>query len=79
MIGDIDPGVLWELTKSRQRDDLRAAAADRFFAQAHPRGPGLLEQLSLAVGDHLIALGLRLKQRYGQQSSAAHLYGRSSA
>ena len=70
MMGDVDPGVLWEFAKSRHGDDLHAAAARRASKQARPRGPRLRHRVALAVGDHLIALGLTIKQRNPDLSQA---------
>lgn len=73
MIGDVDPGVLWEYAKGRHSDFLQAAAADRWSHLGRPRGPRLGQRLALALGDQLIALGLRLKQRYDPRPASGHL------
>ena len=75
MMGDVDPGVLWELAKMRHGEHLRDAAADRSFRQGRSSGLGLRHRLTVAVGEHLIALGLRLKQRHDPQPAPGHLYG----
>ena len=78
MTADIDPAILWELAKSRHREDLRVVEADRTVRQAHLREPDLRYRMIVALANQLIALGLRLKQRYEPQPASGHLYRSSS-
>ena len=75
MMGDVDPGVRWKLAKMRHGAHLRDAAADRSFRRRRSSGPRLCHRLTVAVGEHLIALGLRLKQGHDPQPARGHLYG----
>ena len=75
MTGDVDPGVLWEHAKVRHREYLRDAAADRLFRHVRSSGPGPRHRLTVAVGDQLIALGLRLRQRHDPHPAPGHPYG----
>ena len=77
MTGDVDPGVLWEHAKVRHGEYLRDAAADRLVRHGRSGGPWPRHRLAVAVGDHLIALGLRLRQRHDPHPAPGHLYGRS--
>ena len=77
MMGDLDPGVLWELAMGRHEAYLRQAETDRVSKRLHRPAPSLRERVTVAVGDHLITLGLSLKRQYDPQPSPGHLYGRS--
>ncbi len=78
MIGDLDSGVMWRLAMDRHDAYLRQAETDRVSERLRRPGPSLRERATVAVGDHLIALGLRLKRRYDPQPAAGRLYGRST-
>ena len=77
MMGDLDSGVLWELAMDRHEAYLRQAEAARVSNRLHRPGPSLRERVTVAVGDHLITLGLRLKRRYARQLDSGRLYGPS--